>query len=302
MMRQWILQRATHFPRSHCHNQADRHQKWRKRAMFHTYLFVHGALIAFKDVDDVFITVRRIMPAMIQRFQLYPSTMVFWARQVNRPKMQLVDRRRCQFWLRATASQKLFAHIWFLVKALNLLHPEAALVRDIKFLGYTKFIVKSNQEPAILALANAVKNILAPQNIERQLENSPKGDAHGMSNGEAEMSVGQTQGLCRTLKDHREHNIGKQIAPKSPVLGWLIEHAGVLYTLFSFDGRAKDGLTPFRLGRSRAEIGQFHYHRLVSMLTTESGRKTNLLHDGHQIFSSEFERIQRKISLVHPRA
>ena len=60
-----------------------------------------------------------------------------------------------------------------------------------------------------------------------------------MSSGEAEMSVGQTQGLCRTLKDHMDHNIGKQIVPKSPVLGWLIEHVGVLYTLFSFDKRVK---------------------------------------------------------------
>ena len=53
-----------------------------------------------------------------------------------------------------------------------------------------------------------------------------------MSSGEAEMSVGQTQGLCRTLKDPMERNIGKQIDPNSPLLGWLIEHVGVLHTLF----------------------------------------------------------------------
>ena len=82
-----------------------------------------------------------------------------------------------------------------------------------------------------------------------QLQNSPKGDSHGMSNGEAESSVGTTQGLARTLKDHVEHKVGQQLDPRSPILGWLIEYVGTLYTLFSFDERARDGLTAFRLRR-----------------------------------------------------
>lgn len=59
------------------------------------------------------------------------------------------------------------------------------------------------------------------------------------------------RGLCRALKGRMEHLIGKQIDLKSLVLGWLIEHVGVLYILFSFDERAKDGLTPFRKIRGR---------------------------------------------------
>ena len=47
-----------------------------------------------------------------------------------------------------------------------------------------------------------------------------------MSNGEAESAVGITQGLARTLKDYVEHKFGKVIDPKSPLLGWLIEHVG----------------------------------------------------------------------------
>jgi len=56
-----------------------------------------------------------------------------------------------------------------------------------------------------------------------------------MSNSEAESSVGITQGLARTLKDHVEHKVGQQLDPRSPILGWLIEYVGTLYTLFSFD-------------------------------------------------------------------
>ena len=56
-------------------------------------------------------------------------------------------------------------------------YPEAASVRDVKFLGYSRLVLKSDQEPSILALANAVKN-----GIDCQLESSPKGDSHSISN------------------------------------------------------------------------------------------------------------------------
>ena len=118
-------------------------------------------------------------------------------------------------------------------------YPEIALLRDIKFLGYTSLTLKSDQEPSIIALATAVKNTLSSQGISVQLENSPKGDSHGVSNGEAESSVGITQGLARTLKDHVEHKVGQQLDPRSPILGWLIEYVGTLYTLFSFDEKAR---------------------------------------------------------------
>ena len=130
-------------------------------------------------------------------------------------------------------------------------YPEVALLRDIKFLGYTSLTLKSDQEPSIIALATAVKNTLSSQGISVQLENSPKGDSHGMSNGEAESSVGITQGLARTLKDHVDHKVGQQLDPRSPILGWLIEYVGTLYTLFSFDEKARDGLTAFRRIKGR---------------------------------------------------
>ena len=40
-----------------------------------------------------------------------------------------------------------------------------------------------------------------------------------MSNGEAESSVGITQGLARTLKDYVEHKSGKVIDPAT----WLVD-------------------------------------------------------------------------------
>ena len=86
-------------------------------------------------------------------------------------------------------TKALFTHL-VPSKGVEHFYPETALIKDIKFLGYTKLGLKSDQEPSILALANAVKNTLASQNVVCQLESPPKGDAHGMSNGEAESSVG----------------------------------------------------------------------------------------------------------------
>ena len=121
-------------------------------------------------------------------------------------------------------------------------------MRDIKFLGYPSVVIKSDQEPAIKALAEAVKNSFAAKGgVRVQLENSPKGDDHGKSNGAVEI----TQGLCRAYKDACEKGLGELIDPKSPLLGWLVEHAGSMYTLYAHDEALKDGLTPFRRLKGR---------------------------------------------------
>jgi hypothetical protein len=118
-------------------------------------------------------------------------------------------------------------------------------------LAYPEVVVKSDQEPAIKAVAEAVKNAFAASNIRVQLEHSPKGDHHGKSNGEAEAAVEITQGLCRTYKDACETGMGKAIDPKSPLLAWMIEHAGNMYNLYAHDDTLKDGLTPFRRLKGR---------------------------------------------------
>ena len=156
----------------------------------------------------------------------------------------------CQFWCVAIARVRRCLHTLFPPKAWSIFTQKKHCC-DIKFLGYSKVTLKSDQEPSIVALANAVKNSLSGKGIQCQIENSPKGDAHGMSNGEAELAVSLTQGLARTLKDQVEQNTGQGIDPKSPVLGRLIGYAGVLYTLFSYDESLRDGLTPFRKLKGR---------------------------------------------------
>ena len=151
----------------------------------------------------------------------------------------------------ARGQKQVSQNIFYLQKGIEHFYPEAALLRDIRFLGYAQLTLKSDQEPAILTLTIAVKNTLSARGVTCPLENSPKGDAHGMSNGESESSVAIAQGLARTLKDHVEFKTEKMINPKSPLLPWLVEYVGILYTLFSFDERSKNGMMPFRKLKGR---------------------------------------------------
>ena len=147
--------------------------------------------------------------------------------------------------VRDRKSRALFTH---LVPSKGVVHfyPEQALCRDTKFFGYPSVMIKSDEEPSIKAVGAAVKNVFAQSNVRVQLEHSPKGDHHRMSNGEAEAAVEITQGCCRTYKEACETGLGKAIDPNSPMLEWLIEHAGSMYTLHAHNESIIDGLTPFR--------------------------------------------------------
>ena len=84
-------------------------------------------------------------------------------------------------------------------KGVRLPYLAKALMTDLDFMGYKRVILKSDQEPSIVALCDTVKNgwhgEIAP-------EASPKGES--MSNGEVERAIQSAHGLARTLKDFLE--------------------------------------------------------------------------------------------------
>ena len=116
-------------------------------------------------------------------------------------------------------------------------YPAKAVVSFLNRLGYKKAILKSDQEPAIVALGRAVKNQWGGELL---LEYSPKGESQ--SNGEIERTVQSIQGLARTLKDAIEENYQIELDSKSPLLAWLVEYCGTLLNLFHV---AEDGLTAY---------------------------------------------------------
>ena len=119
-------------------------------------------------------------------------------------------------------------------------HGAKMLQRDIVECGYRRLILKSDQEPSIRALCNAVQGELA--GVEVVPEAAPK-ESHEKSNGEAEATVKQVHGMVRTIREHVMFSIGgTEIPPKHPVMAWLVEHAGTVLTLYN---RGPDGLVPW---------------------------------------------------------
>jgi len=135
--------------------------------------------------------------------------------------------------------------------------------KNISLLGHRKIIFKSDGEPSIVALKEAVK---AEQAIDMILEESPVGDHR--ANGEVEAAVKQVQAKIRTQKDALETRIGERMKGDHQILPWLVSHAAA-----TINRRRKDeeGFTAHRrwkgkeFNRKVAEFGEaVQYLRLGS--------------------------------------
>ena len=144
------------------------------------------------------------------------------------PVLIVRDRRSKSTWSHPVPSKGV-EHPW----------PAKALMNDLDMTGYKRVILKSDQEPSIVALVNAVKHGWHGEIIP---EASPKGESK--SNGEVERAVQSVHGLARTIKDFIEQQSGVTVEPRSPLLAWLVEHCGNLLLLFH-KGEPHDGHTAY---------------------------------------------------------
>ena len=88
--------------------------------------------------------------------------------------------------------------------------------------GLKRIILKTDQEPAILAWAAEVKQERESETIP---ESSPVGDS--ASNGKIEAAVKEVRGMIKTLKSCLEDRIKEELPADAVILLWLIEYAGV---------------------------------------------------------------------------
>jgi thiol-disulfide isomerase/thioredoxin len=122
-------------------------------------------------------------------------------------------------------------------------YPAKKLLKILDLLGYKRVLMKTDQEPSIVALVKAVKDGWSGEILP---EGSPKGQSQ--SNGEIERAVESVQGLARTIKDDIEQKANIKLKPTSPLLAWLVEHAGNLYTILH---KGKDGHTAWHRLRGK---------------------------------------------------
>ena len=143
------------------------------------------------------------------------------------------------------------------------------IAEDLDNLGYKKVLYRSDQEPSVTALLQAVK---AHWSGEMVPEESPVGEKQ--SNGHAERTCRTIEGLMRTLKFALESKVNQQIPPEAAILAWIAEHAGTLYRRHNVGA---DGKTPYERRKGKmshrvlAEIGE-----LVWYMPLESTKKAKL--------------------------
>ena len=91
---------------------------------------------------------------------------------------------------------------------------------NIRRLGYKRISLKTDQEPALVALA---KEVIKQRDDETILEHSHV--AESASNGVIEKGVQQLEEQARVLKLGLQRRIGSFVQTTHPVIAWLVPHA-----------------------------------------------------------------------------
>ena len=123
----------------------------------------------------------------------------------------------------------------------------ARVVEDVKWLGYTKLILKTDGERAIVRLLReALKRIKTDVADQASFEHPPPYDSR--SNGSIENAVRLFKGVLRTAKLALEMRAGKRVPEQHAIITWLIEHVAFLITARL---RGVDGKTAYQMIRGR---------------------------------------------------
>ena len=97
-------------------------------------------------------------------------------------------------------------------------HTVEQVVRDLKRLGHRQLALKSDQEPAILALKEEVRRRMP--DVRFLMEESPVSEHE--SNGAAEVCVRELEKQIRVMKAALESKLGNILDARHPILAWLI--------------------------------------------------------------------------------
>lgn len=120
------------------------------------------------------------------------------------------------------------------------------LRNDVLWLGYPKVLLKSDNEPAIVALLKETLKGLKVDVVDAAPVHPSAYDSK--ANGSVENACRQVQGLLRTLKFCLESRIQKRIPCGHSVMAWLVRHTA---WLLSVRTRGDDGKTAYERLRGK---------------------------------------------------
>ena len=127
-------------------------------------------------------------------------------------------------------------------------------------LGYRRVAYRSDQEPAILKLMEAVKHHVACEMIP---EDAPRGDSR--ANGFIETTIREVTGMIRTHKLAVETAAKVELVPTDSAMRWLVDHVGVILSRYKV---GPDGETPYERLLKRGRTGPS-----VASASASSGRR-----------------------------
>ena len=124
--------------------------------------------------------------------------------------------------------------------------------RDLRKFGVVgTCVMRSDQEPALVALVKEVAKVRESSGMKTIIEHSPV--AESQANGTAEQAVQALEGIVRTMKLDIEEKLGCRVPVGSPVFTWLVEHAAdVTNKCHVF----LDGTTSFERVKGRKHRGE----------------------------------------------
>ena len=118
---------------------------------------------------------------------------------------------------------------------------------DVAWLGYREIILRSDNEPAIVAVLKDALRSLKVAAVDRVAEAHPP-PYDSKASGSIENAVKLVQGLLRTMKLCLQERIGKHVPLQHPVVAWLVRH--VAWSL-NVRSRGVDGRTAYERLRGR---------------------------------------------------
>lgn len=114
------------------------------------------------------------------------------------------------------------------------------LVEDLKWLGHSHVVLRTDNEPAIVALLKQAMITLRQDSSEvKQVVEEHSSRYDSQSNGFIEATLRDVQGLVRTYTCALSQRIGQRIPPDHAIFSWLVEHAAWIMTTrrVGHDGR-----------------------------------------------------------------
>ena len=138
--------------------------------------------------------------------------------------------------------------------------------------GFTKMILKSDGEPALVALKQKVKE--SKSHLELHLMETPVEDHK--ANGFIEVGVRELKRQCRALLSDLQHRLGFDVEPHHPLMLWLPRHAAFLLTRYRV---GPDGKTAFErtYGKKwRIPLVRFGEHIMYRPRANRGGRRDDV--------------------------